>query len=160
IEYYEEAIRLDPQLTAAYVGLADTLQIKRQIAELGPRDRSGERITALLRKALEIDPRSGDAHALLGQELELSLDLAGAEREFQLAERAAPNNEYVLRYIAQFYACCGWPAERGIDYARKGQRLDPLNPWAGTNVAIALWHAHRHDEALRHMDDVIEIDPQ
>lgn len=162
IEYYQQAIKLDPQLTAAYVGLADTLVIKRQIAEASPNEwaRTSERITAVLRRVLEIDPKSGDAHAILGQELELAFDLDGAEREFRLAEGAAPNNEYVLRYVAQFYACCSWPAEKAIDYARKGHRLDPLNPWAGTQVGIAFWHAHRYEDALRYMDDVIEVDPQ
>jgi tetratricopeptide (TPR) repeat protein len=160
IRYYERAIELDPRLARAYVGLADALMLRRQVLGLGPGDPTRGRVASLARTALEIDPRVGDAHAILGRELASSFDLAGAARELALGERASPTGEYVLRYLAQFYGCCALPVEKAIEYARKGEALDPLSPWAETNVALAYWEAHRFEAALRQIDLVLEVDPQ
>ncbi len=159
IRYYERAIELDPRLARAYVGLADALMLRRQVVSLAPTDPTRERVASLARTALEIDPRSGDAHAILGRELASSFDLKGAAREFALGESATPTGEYVLRYLAQFHGCCAMPVERAIEYAQRGEALDRLNPWAETNVAIAYWEAHRFEEALRQIDLVLEVDP-
>ena len=92
-KYYEEVIRLDPGYSAAYVGLADVILLTKQMAELRPTDPYLARVTPLLRKALEIDPDNGDAHALLGSMLQDQFDHAGAERELRAAEAARPNGE-------------------------------------------------------------------
>jgi tetratricopeptide (TPR) repeat protein len=160
IGYYEKAIELDPRLTRAYVGLADVLMLRRQVAELGPDDPARGRVTSLARTALEIDPSAGDAHAILGRELASSFDLQGAARELGLAESVSPDGEYVLRYRAQVQGCCATPVAKAIDYARQGAELDRLNPWAETNVAIAYWQAHRFADALRQIELVLELDPQ
>ena len=159
IRYYEKAIELDPKLAPAYVGLADALMLRRQVAEVGPPDPARGRVASLARTALEIDPKLGDGHAVLGRELVSVFDLKGAAREFGLAESLSPTGEYVLRYLAQFHGCCLPPVAKGIDYARKGADLDRLNPWAETNLAIAYWQARRLTEALRQIDLVLEVDP-
>ena len=159
ISYYEEAIRLDPGFAAAYVGLADALGWRRLIGEMPQTDPVNARILVLLRKALELDPSSGDARALLGKELMFSYDFKGAERELHRAEELSPNGEYVVEAIMGYYMLVGWPPERAIAYARKGRQLDPLNPWAVIHVAQAHWHAHQYDEALLELERVFEIDP-
>jgi tetratricopeptide (TPR) repeat protein len=160
IRYYEKAIELDPRLAPAYVGLADALMLRRQVAELGPGDPARARVAWLTRRALEIDPSVGDAHAILGRELASTFEWQSATRELALAEGASPDGEYVLRYMAQVEGCCTLRLARAIDYARKGAELDRLNPWAQTNVAIAYWQAHRFADALRRIDLVLELDPQ
>ncbi len=160
IRYYEEAIELDPGLAGAYVGLADALMLRRQLAELRPDGSTHARIASLARTAFEIDPRLGDGHAVLGRELVSAFDLQGAAREFAVAESVSPTGEYVLRYLAQFHGCCALPVAKAIEYARRGAQLDRLNPWAVTNVAIAYWQANRFEDALREIDLVFELDPQ
>jgi DNA-binding winged helix-turn-helix (wHTH) protein/tetratricopeptide (TPR) repeat protein len=160
IRYYQRAIELDPKFARAYVGLADALMLRRQVAELGPHDPARVRVESLARTALEIEPRLGDAHAILGRELASSFDLKGAARELALAENVSPTGEYVLRYLAQFHGCCALPVAKAIEYARKGTELDHLDAWTETNLAIAYWHARRFDEALRQIDLVLELDPQ
>jgi tetratricopeptide (TPR) repeat protein len=159
IQYYEKAIELDPRLAPAYVGLADVLMLRRQVAEVGPRDSTRGRVASLARTALEIDPKLGDGHAVLGHELVSVFDLKGAAREFGLAESLSPTGEYVLRYLAQFHGCCLPPVAKAIDYARRGANLDRLNPWAETNLALAYWQAHRFTDALRQIDLVLEVEP-
>jgi TolB-like protein/DNA-binding winged helix-turn-helix (wHTH) protein/tetratricopeptide (TPR) repeat protein len=159
IAYYEGAIRLDPTFADAYVGLADALGWRRLVGGMPPTDPVTARIAALLRKALDLDPSSGDAHALLGKELMFTYDFKGAERELQRAEALSPNGDYVVASIMAYYMLVGWPAERAIGYARKGRQLDPLNPWAVIHVAQAHWHAHQYHEALIELERVFEIEP-
>jgi serine/threonine-protein kinase len=159
IAYYEETIRLDPKFAAAYVGLADALGWRGQIAEMPHADPVNARISVLLRKALELDPGSGDAHALLGTELMFAYDFKGAERELRRAETLTPNGEYVVQSVMAYYMLVGWPPERAITYARKGRQLDPFNPWMVIHVAQAHWHAQQYDDALIELERVFEIDP-
>jgi pentatricopeptide repeat protein len=162
VEYFEQAIELDPGFAAAYVSLADALFFREQIDGYAPDGGVQQaRREELLRTAIGLDPRNADAHALLGQGYALyRLKPDDARRELHLAEEINPNGELVLRYLAQYYGTAGWPPERAIDYAQKGLRLDPLNPWAATNVAIAYWECHQYEAALEAADKAIELDPE
>ena len=159
IGYYEQAIRADPGFAAAYVGLADALSWHNYMAEQPHGSEISTRIQALARKALELDPRNGDAHALLGKELMFEWNFEAAERELRLAEALSPNGEYVLESLTGFYMSFGWPPEQAIEYARRGRDRDPLNPWAAIHVSQAHWHAQQYEEALRELERVFEIDP-
>lgn len=160
IQYFEQAIALDPAYADAYVALADAISLRGQIAGGGFDEmRAGSRRNAVLRRAIELDPRNADAHALLGHAHAFGRGFAEGARELHLAEALNPNGELTLRCLAQHYGMVGWPPERAIDYARKGLRLDPLNPWAATNVAIAYWHSHQSHAALAAVDQAIELDP-
>lgn len=160
IGYYEAAIKLDPAFAAAYVGLADALSSRHQIAEQRNDEASLSRIVSLLEQAIALDPGSGNAHAILCGVFVSTNDLAGAAREQRLAEARDPNGDYVLFASAQYYAFVGYPAEKAIEYARRGRQLDPLNPWAAFQVPIALFHAHQHEAALAEIDRVLELNPR
>jgi serine/threonine-protein kinase len=159
IGHYEAAIRLDPAFAAAYVGLADALSSRHQIAEQRYDEASLARSVSLLEQAIALDAESGDAHAILCQVLMGRNDLAGAAREQRLAEARDPDGAYVLYASTQYYAFIGYPAEKAIEYARRGRQRDPLNPWAAFQVPIALFHAHQHEAALAELDRVLELSP-
>lgn len=158
IGLYERAIALDPAFAAAYLGLAYALYAKGEFG-VSQQNPAYPRIRGLLGKALELNPQSGDAHALLGFVLFQTFDLVGAERELKMAEHLNPNGEHVLYSLAAFHTAAGWPPERGIGYAQQWARLDPLNPWASTYVAIAYWEANQPEQALAEIDKVIAANP-
>lgn len=154
VELYERAIALDPAFAAAYLGLAYALFARGEFG-VSQQNPAHPRIRALLGKALELNPQSGDAHALLGFVMFQTYDFAGAERELELAERLNPNGEHVLYALAAFNTTTGWPPDKAIEYAEQWARLDPLNPWANSFVAIAYWEANRPERALAEIDKVI-----
>ncbi|HEX2494497.1 MAG TPA: winged helix-turn-helix domain-containing protein [Steroidobacter sp.] len=159
VEYYEEAIQLDPRYSAAYVGLADVIFMTKQMAELRPEDPYLARVGPLLRTALEVDPDNGDAHALLGTMLQDAFDFAGAERELRAAESVSPNGEYVLRYLTNFYLQAAWPPEKALEYAVRARMLDPLNPWTDVQVGWSYLHMHDYQSALQEFERVLEVHP-
>ena len=87
------------------------------------------------------------------------MDLESSRREFALAEALNPNGELVLRYLARYYGVWGWPPEKAIGYALRGQQLDPLNPWAIINLAFAYTNADQFPQALLAVDRALEVNP-
>lgn len=159
IELYEKAIRVDPEFSTAYLGLASALESKGQF---GAPQKNPERarVRQLLAKALEINPQSGDAHALLSGALLQSFDIAGAERELRLAEQLNPNGEHVLYALANFYGVAGWPPDKSVTYAHQWARLDPLNPWASTYLAISYWQVNQSARSLAEIEQVLAKHPE
>jgi adenylate cyclase len=159
IGLYRKAIALDGKFSLAYLALANALIARTQIAQLSPRHPGVIEAEALLRIAIELDPDSADAHALMAQLLVSRLELQLAEEQVRVAERLNPSTEGALFHLAQYYAFVGWPPDKAIDYAERWLRIDPLNPWAECNVAIAQLHAHRYEDSLRTIDGVIQREP-
>ena len=112
-----------------------------------------------LRRALELDPVNADAIASIGLDLWFGWRFDESARELHRAEALNRNGELVLRNLYLYYSCVGWPAERGIDYARQLLRLDPFNPTAANNLAWAYWHAHQYEQALKAADAALELNP-
>lgn len=155
IRHLHDVIERDPSFAAAYVALADAMGLLGQMRS----EKENIERRRLLEKAIELDPTNADAHAVLGNDLALRLELDAARRELAQAEQLNPNGELVLRYRGQNYAVWDWPPEKAIDYMLRGQKLDPLNPWAITNLAIAYFNADRFEQARQTADRALELDP-
>jgi TolB-like protein/DNA-binding winged helix-turn-helix (wHTH) protein len=156
IGLYRKAIALDGKFSLAYLALANALMARTQIAQLPPRHPGVSEAEALLRTAIELDPDSADVHALMATLLMSRLELRAAEEEARLAESLNPGTEGALYHLTKYYAFVGWPPDKGIGYAERWFRIDPLNPWAECNVAIAQLHAHRYEDSLRTIDSVLQ----
>jgi TolB-like protein/DNA-binding winged helix-turn-helix (wHTH) protein len=158
IKNYERAIALDSGFAAAYLRLADAIASRGQAAPSSP-VAPGDSILNYIRRAVELEPRSADAHAILARWLLGSFDMDGMRREMRAAEDLNPSSEMALYHLTQLYAFIGWPPEKAIEYAARWVRIDPLNPWAACNVAIAQGHAFQFPEALLTVERVIDREP-
>jgi TolB-like protein/Flp pilus assembly protein TadD len=159
IACYERAIELDASYARAYVGLAETLRIRGQVAEVHPADSAWERARDLVRKALELDPKTADAHALQGTLLLQRHDWQGAGRALSHAEQLDPDGLNVLMGQFIYHVTCGWPPERMLDYTRRLAETHPLNPYAAQLHGIAYWHLHDFEMALCEFDRLLEQFP-
>jgi serine/threonine-protein kinase len=123
-EYFEEAIRQDPQFSAAYSSLANHL-----LATSGVTRESREafsRARQCVDRALEIDPTSSEAHTARGNLLmQVDFDWPGAEAELRQALELNPNNSVAhfwyraLLTVLQRYS-------EAKDHLDAGFELDPL----------------------------------
>ncbi len=91
-DYFEQAIKKDPNYSSAHAGLADTYMLLGLYAMM-PRSEAAQHAKNSAQRALELDENSSEAHASLGVILEVfDWDWKGAEQEFRRAIDMNPNH--------------------------------------------------------------------
>jgi TolB-like protein/Tfp pilus assembly protein PilF len=138
----DKAIALDPSLPEAHVALG------RVYLYYGP---DITKAAAEFRRALELNPRSGDAMLQLGS-------VAGREgrldERVRLQEQALamdPLNVNILDVLGNAYLAVGKPSAAETIFRRQLE-LSPQNMFANGNVGIALAFLGRPAEALDFME--------
>jgi TolB-like protein/lipoprotein NlpI len=133
VEYFEEALRHDPDYALAYSGLADSWSCTPTHAWTSDGSRywphAPEEVVAKARwaaeKALELDPALAEAHNSMG--------LVEAFGE--------------------------WSWSRGEESMRRALELDPSSWWAQYAYALLLAVTGRLDEGLVEMERAVALDP-
>jgi serine/threonine-protein kinase len=147
IEYFRQAIAVDPGYALAHTGLA------LAYAELAAGSGGGMRpdlaypeAKKAITTALELDGDLGEAHSVLALlKFTHDFDWAGAEEEFKLALKLNPGG-------ADIYDHYGWLCgaleryDEAVTLVKRAQELDPLAHRA--DVAATLLRAGRYQEAL------------
>jgi len=135
---FEEAIRKDPNFSAAYSGLAEAYIFlvtdgKGEItAEEGHRAARNA-----VQKALELDPNNGEAYNALGEMKWAELDWKAAEQSFDKAIALAPSYSCPHEDRAVFMAEMGRRDEALMEL-EKSKQLDPGPDSAGLESAVYL----------------------
>jgi TolB-like protein/Tfp pilus assembly protein PilF len=159
IEYFEAAIRKDPEYAVAHAGLADSYSLLaffglRPPAELIPKAKA-----AALR-ALEIDDRLAEAHAALAGILKThEWDWQASEREFLRSLDLNPHYSPGRRGYAALLAAMGRSIE-GMREIRRAHELDPLSLWISMEIAWHLYMAREYDGAVEQAERTIELEPE
>jgi tetratricopeptide (TPR) repeat protein len=159
INYFNEAIKLDPDFSKAYSGLADSYSALGYISYELPSNAFLKAEAAAL-KALELDSALADPHNSLGYiRFYYYWDWEGAEKEFRKALELNPR--YALAYDAYAYLLTArerFPeAKMAID---KALQLDPLSPQINTDKAFVLFYMREYDQAIRVLKDALNIEPR
>jgi TolB-like protein len=158
LEYFQQAIEIDPNYAPAYLGVADSYLVMASWALIPPTEAHLEARGAVM-KALEIDDTLGHAHAdLAGIRYEYEWDWAAAEQEFQRALELNPNFAGIHRYHAEFLSTMEDHAQ-AIAEARRAHELSPLQLIAYTMVGVTLHNARQYDQAIEQCQEVLELDP-
>ena len=157
IEYFEQAIALDPRYSLAYAGLADSYTALGYYNYLAPKQ-VFPRAREAADTAIAIDDGRAEAHtARACVSLLYDWEWTAAEQGFQ---RAIQLKE--LYPTAHFwYACCLWAMGRTADsvaQASRAQALAPLSLVANANLGWALYFARRYDEAITQCRRVLDLD--
>jgi tetratricopeptide (TPR) repeat protein len=156
-EYYRRAIDLDPGFALAYASMADCYLTLASFAFIPPND-SLPRAKAAASRALEIDPKLGEAKTVLACVSALyEWDWLQAQREFEQAMMLSP----LYPVARQWYGAC-LCARRdfvaGRKFLKSALELDPLSPMIGTQLAVAHYLEHRYADAIRQCTSVLEND--
>ena len=158
IDYFRQAIALDPGYAAAYSGMADSYTALGYFSYIAATEAfSAAREAAL--KALELDPTLAEPHASLGYvHLYYDWDWIAAEREFREAIALNPNYSAAHHWYSVFLTALGRHDEAAVAIAR-ARELDPLSPAISTDIGFHLYYSRRYDEAIRHLDAVVAAKP-
>lgn len=157
IGYFQQAIAKDPNLAMAYVGLADSHIILVDNGFEDPKQGYAKAEEATNR-ALEIDPRLGDAHRTLGAVNEYRWNWAGAEREYQLSIQSNPGSVRAHYWYAILLSALGRQSE-AVAEARRAVALDPLDLYNRVILGDAFYKARQYENAVNELEKTIALQP-
>lgn len=156
IDYFSQAIEVDPTYALAYAGLADSYyrlsNVYAPIAEAMPKAK------AAALKALEIDETLAEAHAALGL-VNMSYDWnwPAAETEFTRAVELNPNYAIAHQRLGLFFHLQG-QFDRALREIQIAVELDPLSPQLVGSIATTLLLKRDYDRAMREAHKALEMD--
>ena len=157
ISYFQQAIQIDPNYALAYVGLANAY---RSFALSG--DMPTEffpKAKAAAQRAVEIDDRLAEAHAVLGFTIFwYDWNWKEAENQFKRALELNPNSADAPWFYATFLSSMGRNSE-ALNEVKRARELDPLNSIISAGEGQFLIHGARADEALASLQKTIQLEP-
>ena len=158
IEYYQQAVAIDPSYALAYAGLAESnwflaLYSYPQVNEVVPKARE------LALKALELDHSLAEPHSILGVIcFNYDHDFACMERETKRAIELKPSYAEGHRRYGLLLQFQGRFEEARIAF-RRALELDPLSPVTNFNYAELLFFERKYDESETLSRKNVELDP-
>jgi TolB-like protein/Flp pilus assembly protein TadD len=158
IEYFHQAIDLDPNYALAYDGLAFAYSDGEDDFFLSPGD-SIPNATEAAKKALELDDTLSEAHLEMGKvHYWYDYNWNAAEKELRRAIELGPNYASAHAYYGWYLVSVG-RFQEGIEESKRAQELDPLSIETNAVAAQNFYFAHRYDEAIDQFRKILEMDP-
>jgi DNA-binding winged helix-turn-helix (wHTH) protein/TolB-like protein/Flp pilus assembly protein TadD len=158
LEFFRQAIALDPSFAEAYVGVADSYATLGLYAVILPKVAFPAAKEAAQR-ALQMDDGLAAAHASLGFiNFYYDWNATAASSEFRRALADNPNYSMTHSWYGESLAAAGNFTEAAKE-AQLSLEDDPLSLIIGSNAGWTLSLAGRTDEAINILKKAIEIDP-
>jgi TolB-like protein/Tfp pilus assembly protein PilF len=158
-KYLREAVRLDPKFALSWALLSNVESRGYLTQALQPTVALREEARQAAETALTLQPNLGEAVWAKGQYYYACLkDYDTAVRYFEQARQFLPNSSRIPESLAYLERRRGhW--DRSESYFNEAERLDPRNVSLLTQHAILYSHLRRFPEALRKLDQVLNITP-
>jgi TolB-like protein/Tfp pilus assembly protein PilF len=158
-KYLKEAVRLDPKFALAWALLSYVDALGYLTHNLQPTVALREEARRAAQTALTLQPNLGEAILAKGYYHYSCLkDYDTAVRYFEQARPLLPNSSRIPEYLAYLERRRGqW--ERSESYFNEAERLDPRNAFLLTQHALSYQSLRRFPEALRKLDQVLNITP-
>jgi tetratricopeptide (TPR) repeat protein len=152
IEYFEEAIKIDPDFALAYTGLADSFVLVSEYGLLPPREALSKARTSAQR-ALELDATLAEAYTTLAYlTCVFAWDWGRAEELFLRAIQIKPTYASAHQWYADFLAMQG-RFDESITEIKLARQLNPLSSIINAAVGYCLYFARRYDQAIAEKAD-------
>lgn len=146
--YFRRAIQEDPEYVAAYAGLAECARIPSKDA------------LAAARKAVMLDPNSGEARAALGwAELYKGLDVAAAEDALRSALNLDPNYAPAYHTYAAVLDMTG-RLQEAIREEERAVQLDPLFLISRAALARLFSAAGQTERGAEQLNKIFAMEPR
>jgi len=160
IQFFDQAIALDPDYAEAYAGRADAYALLGSWPNsVLPRREAMTRARLSAQKALALDESLADAHTSLGfLKMHYDWDFTGAEKEFLRAIALNPGYATAHHWYAYDLVALG-RLEDAVAQARLAQKADPLSVIISRDVGELLLFAGHDDEAIAQSRKTLEMDP-
>lgn len=154
-DYLSAAVALDPAFALAWARLSRAHVVLAYQGAADACERAGHEAA----RALQLQPSLGEAFQAQATWLNYCKnDPAGAQAEFERAQRALPNNADVLTSLSGIASGRGqW--DRATEYLRQALILDPRNPKLLADDVVILLETRRFDKARATADRALDVAP-
>jgi eukaryotic-like serine/threonine-protein kinase len=157
LEYFNQAITLDPNYALAYTGIADVYSTFS--AQYLPPSEAIPKARQAVLKALELDETLPEVHLALALiKLFGDWDWAGTERALKRALELNPNLAEAHGFYAGLLSVQGRFAE-ALHAAQRAEELDPFALGPSSEMGSVLYRSRQYDRALAHYRKMLELDP-
>ncbi len=158
-KYLREAVRLDPKFALAWALLSSVDSIAYRTAIVQPTIALREEAQRAADTALSLHPKLGEAVLARGYYSYGCLkDYDTAIRYFEQARQLLPNDSRIPESLAYVTRRRGqW--DKSETYFNEAERLDVRNANLLTQHALSLMRLRRFPEAVRRLDQVLNITP-
>jgi serine/threonine-protein kinase len=157
IDYFRQALEVDPKYALAHSGLAYAYEILPIASDMDPKDAFPKAKDAVT-KALQLDDSLAEAHTVLGQiRFWFDWDWVESEKEFKRAIELNWNYPDAHRSYAQLLSNTGRHDE-ALEQAEIARQIDPVSLITNTLQAQFLHFAGRDDEATRRFEKTFELE--
>ncbi|MBZ5629594.1 MAG: tetratricopeptide repeat protein [Acidobacteriia bacterium] len=157
--YYEQAVKADPDYAPAWAGLAIT-RAALSVNGLLPVEDGYRKAREAAERALALDPKLPEGHAYLGAiQRGHDWDWAGADASFRRAMALAPGNATVIQRAAELAGTLG-RFDEALDLDRRAIELDPLSARTYSDFAAIAYYAGRLEDAIAASNKLLELNPQ
>jgi serine/threonine-protein kinase len=159
VEYYRQALEIEPQMAICYAGLADGYVLLADYGLARP-DESIATARAAAERAIALDPLLGEAHASLAL-IRSTRDWEWADAGRHYARSIELNPGYATArhwHAVDYFAPLGRHAEAASEI-EMAIRLDPLSPIILEGKGLLHTLARNYEEAIRVYREVLELEP-
>lgn len=160
VDYYRQAVAIDPSDARSYSGLADAYAIMTMILSTVTPEEGWPKVREYAEKAIALDPTLADAHTSIGAAYWLAdWRWDDAERELRRATQLNPN--YALgRSVLGLMLISVGRQDDGLAEVRRSLELDSLSLFVAVNAQWAYFYARRLDESVAQGEKVLRINPR
>ena len=157
LEYFTQAISVDPNFALAYAGAAEAYVIGLTL-DLSTKD-AMPKVKANSLKALELDPRLAEAHTTLAAvKMYYEYDFPGAEQSIRRAIELNPRYPRAPHWLDEFLTFLGRFDEAVVEYQR-ATALDPASLVIASDFGVDYFNMRQYDRSIEVLKKTIEMDP-
>ena len=158
VEYYEHAIRLDPDFAHAYAGLADTYVLLSGYGAGTPQE-SFPKAKQAAQTAIRLDESLAEAHTALAYVLfNYDWNFEESEKQMRRAIELNPNYSTAHHWYGNANLLAMGKIEESIASVRRAHELDPLSLIINADLGTAYLYAGQYENALAQYKRTLELD--
>jgi TolB-like protein/class 3 adenylate cyclase/Flp pilus assembly protein TadD len=159
VEYFEQAIKLDPRFAHAYANCAGVYAQLGGMGQMNPQ-KAFETVHFYANKALELDNSISESYTIKGAAYMFAdWNWSEAYQYLSKALQLNPGSSYASLMMSIYYLLHG-RLQESIDTLEKALEHDPLSLVLMDSLSERYFYARRYGEAIVLTEKLLELDPQ